>query len=32
MKAFIYSNEEDVAKMFLFPFDKIRNIFLSKVQ
>ena len=32
MKAFIYSNEEDVAKMFLFHFDKIRNMFLIKVQ
>ena len=32
MKAFIYSNEKDVAKMYLFYFDKIRNMFLSKVQ
>ena len=31
-KIFIYSNEEDVARIFLFYFNKICNMFLSKVQ
>ena len=32
MQVFIYSNEEDVATISLFYFNKICNMFLSKVQ
>ena len=31
LQVFIYSNEEDVAIIFLFYFNKICNMFLSKV-
>ena len=32
MQVFIYSNEEDVARISLFYFNKICNMILSKVQ
>ena len=32
MQVFSYSNEEDVARIFVFYFNKISNMFLSKVQ
>ena len=32
MQVFIYSNEEDVARIFLFYSNKICNMFVSKVQ
>ena len=32
MQFFIYNNEEDFPKIFLFYFNKICNMFLSKVQ
>ena len=31
-RGFIYSNKEDAARIFLFYFNKICNMFLSKVQ
>ena len=32
IEVFIYSNEEDVARIFLFYVNKIYNMFLNKVQ
>ena len=32
MRVFIFSNKEDVARIFRFYFNKIRNMFLSKRQ
>ena len=32
IQVFIYSNDKDIVKIFLFYFNKIFNMFLSKLQ